>query len=272
MAVAIPPLGVAALAVGGLVSIRWGRVLPVLAGCSAFAVAVVAVVAPRTPQAASDPTVPVRIVSANPLGGNLDREGAASAIADQGADVVVGVELDREMREAIGASLGRKPGVSRGEMAVWSRWPLRDVGRPAALADYRVLRVRVDLDGSPFLLYAIHARNPLYESTFEDQRRLATALVAQAAREALPVVLAGDFNMSDRARAYGLLDSSFRDAMRAGTWPASTYRLSVWNALLLRIDHLFVPMEWCAQDAVTFEVPGSDHDGIVATVGPCRDA
>jgi endonuclease/exonuclease/phosphatase (EEP) superfamily protein YafD len=39
--------------------------------------------------------------------------------------------------------------------------------------------------------------------------------------------------------------------------------------LLLRIDHVFVPGDWCADDGGRFPLTGSDHRGVKVTVGPC---
>ena len=94
--------------------------------------------------------------------------------------------------------------------------------------------------------------------------RLADAIAA----ETDPVILAGDLNMTDRAAGYRMLGGPMHDAMRTGWWAASTYRHGMWRDLSLRIDHLFVPADWCAVDAKTFGVPGSDHRGIESTVGP----
>jgi endonuclease/exonuclease/phosphatase family metal-dependent hydrolase len=129
--------------------------------------------------------------------------------------------------------------------------------------------LRIERPGAPFVLRVIHAPNPLYETTFEQQEALAAHIVETAEAEQLPAVVVGDLNLSDRAEGYRIITRSMRDAMRAGSWPGDTYRLHVWRALLLRIDHMFVPNGWCAADAGTFEVPGSDHRGIEATVGPC---
>jgi endonuclease/exonuclease/phosphatase (EEP) superfamily protein YafD len=81
------------------------------------------------------------------------------------------------------------------------------------------------------------------------------------------VVVAGDLNSTDRARDYRLLDAGLVDAMRDG-WAGPT-SVTQWRAFLLRIDHLFVGRGWCGDGAHRVELPGSDHDAIVATVGPC---
>jgi endonuclease/exonuclease/phosphatase (EEP) superfamily protein YafD len=86
------------------------------------------------------------------------------------------------------------------------------------------------------------------------------------------VVLAGDFNMSDRSRGYRTLSDSFRDAMRAGTPAGSTYENGLWSALFLRIDHIFTTPAWCAVNSRRYPVPGSDHEGIEGLLGPCPQA
>jgi hypothetical protein len=67
------------------------------------------------------------------------------------------------------------------------------------------------------------------------------------------------------------MTSIFRDADRAGFAP-DTYDFSFWRAVFLRIDYVFVERSWCTADSGRFEVPGSDHEGIATTVGPCPRA
>jgi hypothetical protein len=78
---------------------------------------------------------------------------------------------------------------------------------------------------------------------------------------------------SDRGRArrpdYRLLvdGAGLTDAMRDG-WAGPT-SVTTWRAFLLRIDHLLVGPGWCGDAPRRFALPGSDHDGITATIGPC---
>jgi endonuclease/exonuclease/phosphatase family metal-dependent hydrolase len=132
----------------------------------------------------------------------------------------------------------------------------------------RVLRAIVRAPSGPFVVYAVHALNPAYESTFAEQLDFIDRLRRAALAETMPVVIAGDFNMSDRQLGYRNMVASFRDASRAG-WAADTYDHGVWRALLLRIDYLFVDPSWCAADSLRIAVPGSDHEAVEATVGPC---
>ena len=110
--------------------------------------------------------------------------------------------------------------------------------------------------------------NPAYESTFRRQLEFVARLSRAAEREADPVVIAGDFNMSDRQLGYRRMTSVFRDATRTG-WAADTYDHAVWRLLFMRIDYVFVEQDWCAAAAERFTVPGSDHQAVATTVGPC---
>ncbi len=164
----------------------------------------------------------------------------------------------------------RYPYASRsGAQGVWSRWPVVSLPLPQGLPTDRIARFTVDADGQPIVVYAVHLFNPLHETTISEQQEMVYRLADAIAAETDPVILAGDLNMTDRSEGYRLLTDQMHDAMRTGWWAASTYRHGIWRDLSLRIDHLFVPADWCAVDAKTFGVPGSDHRGIESTVGPC---
>jgi endonuclease/exonuclease/phosphatase (EEP) superfamily protein YafD len=269
IAAGLPLLGLAGLLVGGLAAVRTGRLVPLAAGLSCAAAVAIGILGPRAPQDAAAPDQPIRFAVANIQRGNGTTEQAIAALRAQQPDVLVAIEMPEGFADRLQQSAG---GLihhqAQGELGVWSRWPVRSQAMPTGYPDVRLLRVRVEAD-QPFVLYAFHARNPLYEESFADQRRLDELLAGAPEEAGLPVVLAGDFNLSDRAHGYRVLTETYRDAMRAGTWASDTYDLHVWRVLLLRIDHLFVPAGWCAELARTFEVPGSDHDGVAATVGPC---
>lgn len=269
VAVGLPVLGLAGLLAGGLASVRTGRMVPLAAGLSCAIAVAAAILGPRAPEEAQAPGRPIRFAIANVQRDNGTSTQAVAALRAQQPDVVVALEMPegfaRELEQAAKELAHHE---TRGEIGVWSRWPVRSQALPTGYPDVRLFRVRIEAD-QPFVLYAFHARNPLYEESFADQRNLDLLLSAAAEQEGLPVVLAGDFNLSDRANGYRVLTGTYRDAMRAGTWASDTYDLHVWRTLLLRIDHLFVPLDWCADAPGTFDVPGSDHDGIAATVGPC---
>jgi endonuclease/exonuclease/phosphatase (EEP) superfamily protein YafD len=101
------------------------------------------------------------------------------------------------------------------------------------------------------------------------QRKKLDDLLDAAGAETLPVVIAGDMNMPDRTSSYRAFTDAMHDAVRSGfAWPTS---LKWFQApLLLRIDHIWVSEEWCADDGGSFTLAGSDHRGVNASVGPCR--
>jgi endonuclease/exonuclease/phosphatase family metal-dependent hydrolase len=120
-------------------------------------------------------------------------------------------------------------------------------------------------------MYAIHLANPLHEVSFSVHAATVGRLLRAAEAERLPVVLAGDFNMSDRYTSYRKIDAVLRDAMRA-RYAGSTYERGLWGLFQLRIDHVFTSPSWCGADPFTFTVPGSDHEGLSVELGRCPAA
>jgi len=269
IAVLLPPLGLALLLALGLVAARTGRLLPLATGLSVFFVTALAVMMPRLPVEQPHPIDGFRLASTNVLEGNRVPREAAAALAGRQVDLLIVIEAGRNALREVLVLTDFPERITSSELSVFSRWPLTRLTRPPPPGGGSALRIRVDRPGAPFMLHVIHAPNPLYQTTFEEQERFAADLVRLAEGEVQPALVVGDLNLTDRAEGYRLLASSLRDAMRAGSWPADTYRLNVWRLLLLRIDHLFVPTDWCAADPVTFDIPGSDHRGIEATIGPC---
>jgi endonuclease/exonuclease/phosphatase (EEP) superfamily protein YafD len=269
VAIALPVAGVIVLllltAVAGLRR-RW---LPLLVGASVFLATVVATVQPRIPQSGGAPRVPITLAMANVYEGNPTPAAAASTLAARRVDLLAAVETAPAFWRSLRTD-GRFPyRVIEGQLGVESLWPVRLLA-PHGLPRSRLLRIGVDAPGAPFVLYVAHAFNPLHDfSTFADQRTFADRVVSVAETEQRPVVIVGDLNTSDRSQGYRTFTSVMRDAMRANASPASTYDGGWWSALFLRIDHAFVPSDWCATDGSTFSVPGSDHHGLQVTVGPC---
>jgi endonuclease/exonuclease/phosphatase (EEP) superfamily protein YafD len=275
LAVALPVIGAVALALALLLLARRLR-LGALVAASVVAVCLVATVLPRIPQATGAPRRPIDLVSANVFEYSQWPGRAAATMASRGADVIVSVEIGRSYWRHLADYAPRYPyGIASGAQGVRSKYPLTFLPLPAGLPADRMLRVRIDRPGAPFVIYAVHLLNPLHETTFADQREVVRRLIAAADDEPIPAVIAGDLNLSDRIGSYRMLDGSMRDAMRAQAWPprtawtASTYLAGIWRLLMLRIDHVFMPEDWCARDPATFGVPGSDHAGLQVQIGPC---
>jgi endonuclease/exonuclease/phosphatase (EEP) superfamily protein YafD len=272
VAAGLPLVGIAALVSTAILAVVTRRALPLIAGASVFVVCAAAVIGPRLPRSIPPPDPAVRVVMANVWDGNATPLQAPRSLLDHDGDVVAAVELPvggfvRAMTaEAASAGLGSS--VRGGGLAVWSRFPLLELD-DLGFRFARVMRVNVEAPGSPFVLYLVHALNPLRETSFAQQRRFTDDLLAAARGEQVPVVVAGDFNMSDRGVSYRAMDDALVDAMRAGTAGRTTYVGGWWSMLMLRIDHVFVDPSWCAAEPGTFTVTGSDHRGVTVDVGPC---
>lgn len=239
----------------------------------------VAVVGPWIPHGTAAPaeTGSVTVAVANVL---YDNDEPAAAVADilrdAAPDVVVVPEataaIDELLRQAFPYAERHADTVALG---VYSRMPLRSEGHvPGLLPDRRQQRVIVDAPGRPFVLWGLHLARPWLTTSGSHQlrpgghARKLDAFLDAFAEEELPVVIAGDLNLTDRGRGYRHLVDGRRDAMR-GIWGGRTSVKAAWRPLLLRIDHIVVPSDWCAADQARFDVSGSDHRGVVARVGPC---
>jgi endonuclease/exonuclease/phosphatase (EEP) superfamily protein YafD len=272
VSVGLPIVGVTAIISAAIVAVVIGRAWPLVCGTSIFLVCAVAVLTPRMPRAVAPPDPPIRVVMANVWDANPTPQAVPASLLGRGADVVVAVEMRvagfAESASTAATAAGLTSAVEDGELGAWSRFPMRELSE-LELPPARVMRVGVDAPGTPFVLYVVHSLNPLRDTTFSDQRRFIDALLAAISRERRPVVVAGDFNMSDRVASYRVMDTALTDAMRADAAGRTTYVGGWWSAVLLRIDHVFVDPSWCARDPATFVVPGSDHRGVDVTIGPC---
>jgi endonuclease/exonuclease/phosphatase (EEP) superfamily protein YafD len=160
---------------------------------------------------------------------------------------------------------------------ILSRFPARLLDRPTGWPkDFRAHRLEVDAPSGRLIVYLAHLVRPhlgpsrilKIRKQMRAQRRERDSLLTAALAETAPVVLAGDFNTSDRSRGYRRLTGRFRDAMRAKR-AGPTYVAALWRPFLLRIDHVFVPRDWCAGAPERFTLHGSDHRGVAVDVGPC---
>lgn len=269
IAIAMPALAlIALLAWAFLVFFR--RWVAAATALSLLIVCLVSIVGPRLPQRSGTPARPIRIASDNVFATSLWPGLAAETMTGRGADVIVSVEMGRPYWEHLQEYSEAYPYTANSsEQSVLSRWPVTLLPLPPPLPTDRIMRAALEVEGQRVVIYAVHLPNPLHETTFTAQRRLLVNLIHAVEAETDPVIVAGDLNLSDRSEGYRLLDQRFDDAMRTGWWAASTYRHGLWRALMLRIDHLFVPEDWCSVGAGTFMVPGSDHMAVEATVGPC---
>ena len=267
--------GLAAAGLAGLAAIR-RRPLLVVAVVSCLLAGSVAVAGPWRPQPIPPPVRGWRIVMANVSSAN-DTVGraVADAVAQRG-DLVLLLEAGKDLPPPPpDYSVVALPGYSN--QLVLSRFPARLVDRPENWPRrLRAHRLEVDAPQGRVVVYLAHLVRPRFgprgilrlRRQMTTQRKEREALLASSRRETAPVVLVGDFNSSDRGQGYRRVTGRFRDAMRSG-WAGPTYAALLWRPFLLRIDHVFVPRDWCSAQPERFDVHGSDHRGVAVDVGPC---
>jgi len=137
------------------------------------------------------------------------------------------------------------------------------------------LRVQVETNDGPVIVYALHVPRPIpgdgpYELSASDHVELVKQIASAAEAEVLPVVLLGDFNAVDRGQAYRSLASTFEDGMRHSGWAVPTAdRPLPWSLIFARLDHIFMSADLCTMNALSEDTRFSDHRPLVADIGPC---
>lgn len=137
------------------------------------------------------------------------------------------------------------------------------------------IRVQVDLPTGPVVVYALHVPKPAfgsgqYQVSFEQHREIARRLADSISAETLPVAVVGDLNMTDRGGSYRtILGAGVRDAMLNGSPPSTSTKGSWWNLLYLRIDHIMLSDDLCADGERYDLIDFSDHLVISTDIGPC---
>jgi endonuclease/exonuclease/phosphatase (EEP) superfamily protein YafD len=266
---------VAALVLGVYAALRRRR--PLFFAVVSWVVAgVVAVVGPWRPESVPTPARGFRMVAANVNSRNPTIDQAVADALSRGGDVVLLIEAgERNWTPPPRYTTVIRPRYSA--QVILSRFPARLLEKPAGWPnDFRAHRVEVDVPTGPIVVYIAHLKRPHLgprrilgiRRQLQAQRREREALLRSARAETAPVVIAGDFNTSDRSRPYRRITGRFRDAMRSG-WGGPTYVKPTWRPFLLRIDHIFVPRDWCSARPERFALRGSDHRGLAVDVGPC---
>lgn len=256
----------------------------VVARASLALACVAGTIGPWMPVAGPRPDQPIVVVSANLLSTN-DADEATRQLIATGADVLVTVETPTLALEGLAAAYPHRlaaPPRPLGGVNVWSTYPLRRLPQMAGTAEARTVTAWVEAP-VPFRIIAAHLPRPWitslglvsdgvrrrYEANLLTQYRLVEAVATGLAATSGPVVLAGDLNLNDRGYGYRRLTGVLDDATRS-QWGTATSTKPLFLPLRLRIDHILVGGGWCGAALPRVPLEGSDHEGVVAAVGPCE--
>ncbi|HEV3363081.1 MAG TPA: endonuclease/exonuclease/phosphatase family protein, partial [Acidimicrobiia bacterium] len=196
---------VAALALGVYAALRKRRLL-FFAVVSWVVAGIVAVVGPWRPESVPPPVRGFRVVAANVNSRNPSIDQAVADALSRGGDLVLLIEAGkRRWTPPPQYTTVIRPQYSA--QVILSRFPARLLEKPAGWPnDFRAHRVEVDAPTGPIVVYIAHLKRPHLgprrilgiRRQLQAQRREREALLRSARAETAPVVIAGDFNTSDR--------------------------------------------------------------------------
>lgn len=218
----------------------------------------------------SEQTV-VRLATFN-LHGLQAADGLEAVIRAMDAGIVAVQELSEESAEILSAALADLypeqalhpvPGRPRDGKGTFSRYAITESAFDYRAAAYQ--RAVLEIEGMPVELYNVHLFQPFAPDRLEMRRDDINLLLAMALLDDDPfVLLAGDFNLTDRSDGYRMLTTPFRDAFAvAGQGLGHTFM--PWDGLpLARIDYVFYRSGWRAIEVTVWPVAGgSDHRPVV---------
>ena len=271
-ALSAAPLAVRAAATGH-------RRLGLAAGAvGAAGVAMAAPLVVRRQQPPVDPAAqPLSIVHANLLYINRRVADVPEAIAKFGPDLVTFSELTpthaaklRASKEAANypyrIELPARHGSGTG---LWSRFPVTE--RVTTRTKHHTVVADVAAPGGTVRVIVVHTQSPIdhHHQWESDLDRLGALVVDQ------PAVMTGDFNA-------GWWHPEFRSLLRRGgwrdahisvgrglscSWPTDQWHVVFrWHPPFVRLDHALANDGLAVLSTVDFDIPGSDHRGMMVTV------
>lgn len=271
------------IAVAAALTRRWW-----IAGTAAVVVAALVWLAAPLLFPGGDPDVPdaaprLTVLQANVLRVNPRMQDAAEAVMAEAAradvDVLALNELTPAMASALDDAGAAQDYPYRAERvrpggdgtALWSRMPIsrgemfRTGPRWGAVIELDVTSAAGGTE--PIRVVTAHPTHPLQEDGGAWRRAL-DAAADTALADGPPALLVGDLNASWWHPAFrDLLDRGFTDAhQRLGqgwsrSWPADS-----WLPAFVRLDHALTTDGVTAVQVRDFDIPGSDHTGLVVTV------
>ena len=211
-----------------------------------------------------------------------DFTGSINVIKQSGADIVALQELSITAATQVQAALaddypylalhGERSGALG--QGLLSKYPIieEDYYFDDFLAfSFGQQRAEIDFNDETLVIYNVHLLHPLMGRSFDVTSRgmQVEDLLQRTAGETDPVIILGDFNMSDLSADYFRLTDAFRDTFRQGGngfgWTHALGSSRVQLPPLMRLDYIFtrgsgfhVLESWVSEDN-----GGSDHSPVI---------
>jgi endonuclease/exonuclease/phosphatase (EEP) superfamily protein YafD len=237
---------------------RWRLVLVLLPAALMFGLSYGAFFTPNRVHAGRD-TVPMTVLTYNLHSEREALTPMADVIGNANADVVALQELSPEAARAFVEAYGERypyralhpaPFHNVRGQGVLSRYPILEDSY--WVADLGQQRVVLDVGGTRVTLYNVHPPHPFVateKGMRVDVRRrsgVTDDILRRAASDTAPVILAGDFNMTDQTEVYAHVAAWYRDTYREVGWGLGfTFPEPLDSGLrslvppLARIDYIF---------------------------------
>lgn len=212
---------------------------------------------------------------------NPDPERIAQAILESDPDIVALQELRPEMAETLSVRLSNEyryqallPLTNYSGVGVFSRFPIEKA--ESFTAGHLAQHLIIDVYGRKVNLFNFHLRPPdiqlMGRSTLlpnmirsfdtQSQKKQVATMMEKVGAAAGPILVIGDFNITDQSRQYGQVTQDLIDTFRETGWglghtfPANTRFVPF---PLLRIDYMFHSREFVGLDARVGNGTNSDH-------------
>jgi endonuclease/exonuclease/phosphatase (EEP) superfamily protein YafD len=262
-------VGAIALLCLALAAHNWRLVLAAAFLAAVNVTLVIAALPGAAAQAAPDSPRFLRVATFNLWRHNDRMDEVAKFLADTDADAVVLQEITKPHGTVLRQALHTRYPFSVGDwgIVILSKHPILAEGRidrpgyPPWIS--LMLRwVRIEVNGTPLDLAGVHLTRPFYA---ELQQQDITALIAFANSRTLPLVMAGDFNMSPWTEKLGRFERSSglkRYNTFHLTWPMARGTLPLLP--LVAIDNVFASPQFARIAVAPGPRLGSDHRPIVA--------
>jgi endonuclease/exonuclease/phosphatase (EEP) superfamily protein YafD len=250
-------------------------------GWSAAAAAAVnlALVVPLYLPAGSQPAGggQLRLIAYNVLGRNERHADVLACLREQDADVVLLMEVQPQWNKAIQSLQDVYPHqhvVPRSDnfgIALLSKREWRDVRTEDFGSEVPSIVAQFELDDRPWLFVGTHPVPPGSQPAAAERNAQLAAIGEYAGRQTMPVVVAGDLNLTD-------FSPYFHDLLAAGKLRDSRQGFGVqasWQPRLpileIPLDHCLVSRQWHVADRRVGSRLGSDHRPVMATLGWGRE-
>ena len=218
----------------------------------------------RAPEASG--VADLRIALHNVHTSNRNFEAVLADLEASAPDVMAILEVDDGWEEAIRHRFPNRyilvsPRSDNFGIALVSRQPFSGEGLwKTPPIDVPSIDVLLETPSGPIQLLITHSVPPLSEQWWAHRNEHLEAVIARASTSEVPVVVAGDFNLSPTSPTWGRIvgaSSLRRTGLPLGTWPS-------WLGLLgLPIDHILIGPGLAVIDSSMLPGAGSDHRGLL---------